>query len=77
MRSRGRAGPQQGAAGGGEWLPVKSVELVCGLEGQRQGCRGALHATPRRLDVLFRSDDQESSKASAREGDIRQPVLTT
>lgn len=56
---------------------MKSVKLVCGPEGQRQGCRGALHATPRRLDILFRRDDQESSKASAREGDIRQPVLTT
>lgn len=37
--------------------------------GQRQGFRGALHTTPRRLDVaLSRRHDQESSEASAREG---------
>lgn len=48
---------------------MKLVELVCGMEGQRQELRGALHTTPRRLDVaLSRRHDQESSEASAREG---------
>lgn len=32
-RSGGRAWPEQRAAGGGEWLPMKLVEPLCGPEG--------------------------------------------
>lgn len=81
-RSGGRAWPEQRAAGGGEWLPMKLAELLCGPEGQRQECwgggeGGALHITPRRLDVApSRNHDQESPQGFHQEGDLRHPVLT-